>query len=85
MPVHGLWHTMGSQLRACGLLESTVADLPWHRTRSKPQHCSGLQIVVWHAALEKIRKGSRRWLKRLATLRREQGEQKARTAPGGSP
>ena len=70
--VHDLRHTVGMRLREAGVSEGTRSDILWHTTASMTQHYSVAQIVELHDALEKIKDGTGRWNKSLATLRMEQ-------------
>ena len=83
--VHDLRHTVGMRLREAGVPEGTIADILWHSTPSMTHHYSVAQIVVLHAALEKVTDDNGRWNKSLATLRKEHegrmGRQFSRTPP----
>jgi integrase len=72
--VHDLRHTVGMRLREANVLEGTISDILWHRTKTTTQHYSVAQIVELHQALEKIKDDTGRWNKSLATLKREQNE-----------
>ena len=66
------------RLREAGVPEGTIADILWHSTPSMTHHYSVAQIVVLHAALEKVTDDNGRWNKSLATLRKELEGRKAR-------
>lgn len=69
--VHDLRHTVGMRLREAKVMESTIADLLWHKKKTITEHYSMSQIVELHGALEKIKESTGTWNKSLETLKRE--------------